>query len=67
MVVIRDTVSGKYAIEHHGGEWYDKVLEGLWDSGHKFLRTVVFEIFVIAHRIFGKVKEEPLDIDSLIN
>jgi hypothetical protein len=61
MVVLRDTVSGKYAIEHHG-EWYDKILDSLWNGGHPRLYAALFEVFVIAHRIFGKVKEEPIDI-----
>ena len=63
MVVLRDTISGRYAIEDKG-KWYDKVLDNLWHMGPigRFLYVLTFEVLVAVHRFFGAVKNEELNI-----
>ncbi len=63
MVVVRDTISGQYAIEDKG-KWYDKVLDSLWDFGPvgRFLYTFTFDVLVAVHRVFGTIEDRELNI-----
>lgn len=59
MVVLRDKISGKYAIERQD-KWYSHFLDWLWPK--RQLYAVVFDIFVYANKLIGNVTEEDLDI-----